>query len=83
MNHAEGSISFHSYKFNGDDIVETILKRPGGKPECGTHVFVQSLEQCGCRQVELVKVTTSRCCPSFSADKIMRGTRFQSQPMKV
>ena len=55
----------------------------GGKPECGTHVFVQLLEQCGCRQVELVKVTYSRCCLSFSADKIMRGTRFQSQPMKV
>ena len=62
-------------------IVKTILKRPGRKPECGTHVFVQSLEQCGCRQVELVelvKVTYSWSCLSLSADKIMRGTRFQS-----
>ena len=33
--------------------------------------------------VELVKVTYSRYCLSFSADKIMRGTPFQSQPMKV
>ena len=67
---------------NGDNKVETILKRPGGKPECGTHVLVQSLEQYGCRQIELVRVTYSGCRLTLSADKIMRDIRFQSQPMK-